>query len=57
MNNFKIEKPMYVTRSLRFPEQLWTELAEVAQKQDISTNALIVQCITYALSHIAPEND
>jgi len=47
---FKIEKPEYVNKTFRIDKQLLTRLETVAQEENISVNALVVQCCIYALN-------
>ncbi|WP_158572841.1 MULTISPECIES: hypothetical protein [Anaerotruncus] len=39
-------------RTIRFTERLFSELNEVAQREDISFNMLVLQCCQYALKHM-----
>jgi predicted HicB family RNase H-like nuclease len=50
---FKPKKEQNVNTkfSLRIPEDLHEELAEYAQKENISMNNLIISCIRYALKN------
>ena len=49
--NPKKEKNVNKKFSLRIPEDLHEEMAEYAQKENISMNNLIISCIRYALKH------
>jgi len=52
---FKIESRFSnanVSRNIRFTEKLFDELSEVAHKNNISFNALVLQCCRYALDHL-----
>ena len=54
---FKIKKSEEtVNRTLRFPETLLNKMYEIAQKEGISFNNLVVQCCEYALDHISENN-
>ena len=41
-----------VSRNIRFTEKLFDELNEVAGKNKISFNMLVLQCCRYALDHL-----
>lgn len=47
----KKEQNVNVKFSLRIPEDLHEEVAEYAQKENISMNNLIISCIRYALNN------
>ena len=47
---FKVEKTEYVNKTFRIDRSLLTRLETVAQQEDISINALVVQCCNYALN-------
>ncbi len=49
---FRIEKPEYVNKTFRLPQELSQELEQLAQEKDISLNQLVVQCCRYALEHL-----
>jgi len=49
---FKVEKIEYVNKTFRINRQLLERLEEVAQKENISLNALVVQCCQYALNNM-----
>ncbi len=49
---FKVEKPEYVNKTFRMDRTLLTDLETVAQRENISINALVVQCCHYALSNM-----
>ena len=48
---FKIEKTEYVNKTFRMDKKLLERLARVAQEENISVNALVVQCCSYALDN------
>lgn len=53
---FEIQKGMYgasTSRTVRFPEALFERLCQLAQKNEISFNFLVLQCCSYALNHMA----
>ena len=39
-------------RTIRFTEKIFNELNEVAEKNDISFNMLVLQCCRYALDNM-----
>ena len=49
---FKITKEEYVNRTFRIMESLIERLGDVAQQENISVNALVMQCCEYALDHM-----
>jgi len=49
---FKIEKPEYVNRTFRITKELAESLSEIAQREKISVNELVVQCCNYAISNM-----
>lgn len=49
---FKIEKPIFVNKTFRIEKKLIERLEKVAQQEDISVNALVVQCCNYALDNM-----
>lgn len=49
---FKIEKPEYVNRTFRITKELAETLSEIAQREGISVNELVVQCCNYAISNL-----
>ena len=55
---FKIIKPLTnanIPRTIRFTEELFEELNEVAQANNISFNMLVLQCCQYALEQLPRE--
>ena len=50
---FKIEKPKNtnVRIPIRVTPELYEEIAQTAQENDISMNTLIISCIRYALDN------
>ncbi len=55
--NFKIEKPEYVNRTFRITKELAESLSEIAQREGISVNELVVQCCNYAISNMNATDD
>ncbi len=49
---FKIEKKEHITKTFRLPIDLVQEMEELAQKESISLNQLVIQCCRYALKHL-----
>jgi predicted HicB family RNase H-like nuclease len=49
---FKIKKQEYINKTFRITRELNDRLSEVAQREDISVNALVVQCCDYALANM-----
>lgn len=59
MKMFRIEnelKSANIPRTVRFTENLFENLNNVAQKNNVSFNLLVLQCCKYALENIDEEN-
>lgn len=41
-----------VSRTIRFTESLFEQLNEIAAKNDVSFNLLVLQCCKYAINNI-----
>ena len=54
---FKIEKTEHVNRTFRITKELADTLSEIAQREGISVNELVVQCCNYAISNMEETND
>lgn len=54
---FKIEKTEFVNKTFRMDKRLVERLARVAQEENISVNALVVQCCSYALDDREKNSD
>ncbi len=57
---FKVDnefKGANTSRTIRFTEPLFERLNEVAQKNHISFNLLVLQCCKYALDNKMPEEE
>ncbi len=54
---FKVEKKEYVNKTFRIDKKLLDRLAQVAQSENISINALVVQCCEYALKSLETTSD
>lgn len=55
METFKIStenKKYSITRTIRIDENLLKKLEELANKNNISTNKLIIKCIEFALKNM-----
>lgn len=52
---FKVEKPEYVNKTFRIEKSLLSRLETVAQAENVSVNALVVQCCNYALNDMEKE--
>ena len=51
---FIIQKPhakANVSKTIRFTEDLNNQIIEVAHKEDVSFNELVIQCCQFALNH------
>ncbi len=54
---FKVEKPEYINKTFRIDRELLTRLETVAQRENISINALVVQCCNYALNDMGENSE
>ena len=55
---FKVEKELKsasVARTVRFTEPLFEKLNEIASKNNISFNLLVLQCCKYAIENMEEE--
>ena len=52
---FQIKKQEMVNKTFRLPVELVEQLGEVAQRENISVNNLIIQCCEYALNDLVPQ--
>ena len=54
---FKVEKPEFVNKTFRMEKELVKKLEEVAQRENVSVNALVVQCCKYALENMETKSE
>ncbi len=54
---FKVEKPEFVNKTFRIERSLLNRLEKVAQSEDVSVNALVVQCCNYALNDMEKKRE
>lgn len=54
---FKVEKPEYVNKTFRMEKKLLERLEQIAQEENISVNALMIQCCQYALNNMEPKKE
>ena len=52
MFRVKKERIEYENKSLRLPIDLIEKVQELADKNDLSFNKVVIQCIDYALDHM-----
>ena len=55
---FKIEKDFRganVSRTIRFTPELFEQLNNIASKNNISLNLLVLKCCAYAIENMEPE--
>ena len=52
---FEVKKEEYINKTLRMPVSLVKRLEEVAQKEKVSLNNLVVQCCKYSLDNMKDE--
>ncbi len=53
---FEIRKVQSYNKTIRMPEDLIARLENLASKNDISFNQLVVQCCEYALENLGDNN-
>lgn len=56
---FRVKKDRieYENKSLRLPTDLIEKVQELADKNEISFNKVVIQCIDYALDHMDKNTD
>ena len=57
---FEVEnkfKNANVARTVRFTESMFEQLNDIAAKNDISFNLLVLQCCQYAIDNIKKDSD
>lgn len=54
---FEIKKPSASNKTVRMPDSLIEKLEQLAGKNEISFNQLVVQCCEYALEHLKQQAD
>ena len=54
---FEVKKPQSSNKTIRMPDELIARLQELADKNDISFNQLVVQCCEYALKSLNEKSD
>ncbi|MCD7772576.1 MAG: DUF2610 domain-containing protein [Ruminococcus sp.] len=52
---FEIKKIQSFNKTIRMPEDLIAKLENLANKNDISFNQLVVQCCEYALENLGED--
>ena len=55
MFKLKKEATEYENKSLRLPKDLIDEVQALANKNNLSFNKVVIQCIEYALDKMEPE--
>ncbi|WP_373270099.1 hypothetical protein, partial [Mediterraneibacter gnavus] len=55
MFKLKKEATEYENKSLRLPKDLIDEVQALANKNNLSFNKVVIQCIEYALDNMEPE--
>ncbi len=51
----KIKREEYDSKTFRLPTELIEKLAEIASKNNISMNKLVIQCLNYAIDNLDEE--
>lgn len=54
---FKVEKIRYINKTFRVEESLLKRLEQVSTEENISINALVVQCCKFALDRRSPTEE
>ncbi len=49
---FEIKKPSASSKTIRIPTPLIERLEELAEKNNISFNQLVIQCCDYVIKHL-----
>lgn len=57
MFHIKKDRIEYENKSLRLPTDLINKVQELADKNGISFNKVVIQCIDYALDHMDTNTD
>ena len=52
---FEVKKEEYVNKTFRMPVSLVRSLEELAQKEKVSLNNLVIQCCRYSLDNMKDE--
>ena len=52
---FEVKKEEYINKTFRMPVSLVRKLEEVAQREKVSLNNLVMQCCEYSLSSMKDE--
>ncbi|MBQ6569112.1 MAG: hypothetical protein IJL87_02525 [Clostridia bacterium] len=54
---FKINKQKNSNKTIRMPEEIIMKLQELADKNNISFNQVVVQCCEFALNHLVDTDE
>jgi len=54
---FEVKREEYINKTFRMPVELVKELEDLAQKEKVSLNNLIVQCCKYSLENLKKKDD
>lgn len=49
---FEVQKEEYINKTFRMPTELVKELENLAQREKVSLNNLIIQCCRYSLANL-----
>ena len=52
---FEVKKEEYINKTFRMPVSVVKKLEEVAQREKVSLNNLVVQCCEYSLNNMKSE--
>ncbi len=55
MEKFRVEKNEYVSKTIRVPSGLFSEMEHLSQRKGIPFNQLVIQCCRYAMNHLADD--
>ncbi len=50
--DFIIKKPSSSNRTIRMPDTLIEKITDIANKQNVSFNQVVVQCCEFAIEHL-----
>ena len=55
MEKFRVEKNEYVSKTIRVPSGLFSEMDHLSRQKGIPFNQLVIQCCRYAMNHLADD--
>ena len=52
MEKFRVEKNEYVSKTIRVPSGLFSEMDHLSRQKGIPFNQLVIQCCRYSLNNL-----